>query len=237
MKSWIENSMRKPIHTSLLLGILMIGTSFISNISKPSRLMSEIDPRVSLLDELPQHFTRWTKLQNNVAEIVDPSRQAVLKYLYTETLSASYRNANDVLVMLSIAYGKDQSDGHDVHKPDLCYPAQGFAIIEQNDMVLALDTHRSITVKYMKTQNRSRIEPLIYWTTSGNYLYSNKLQKKLIDINYTKKRLIPDGMVLRVSTIEADSQLAIESITDFVKDWYAAMPEQQRDRYFGIQEQ
>lgn len=229
--------MRKPIHTSLLLGILMIGTSFISNISKPLRLMSDIYPRVSLADELPQHFTRWKKLQNNVAEVVDPSRQAVLKYLYTETLSASYSNANDGFVMLSIAYGKDQSDGHDVHKPDLCYPAQGFTIIEQHEILLVLDKQRTIFVKYLKTKNGSRIEPLIYWTTSGNYLYRNKLQKKVIDYKYGKRNLIPDGMILRISTIEDDPEIAMASITDFVKDWYASMPEQQRDRYFGIQEQ
>ena len=59
----------------------------------------------------------------------------------------------------------------------------------------------------------------------------------MIDYKYGKRNLIPDGMILRISTIEDDPEIAMASITDFVKDWYASMPEQQRDRYFGIQEQ
>jgi EpsI family protein len=135
--------------------------------------------------------------------------------------------------MLSIAYGKDQSDGHDVHKPDLCYPAQGFTVIEQRELPIVLDAHRKIIVKYMKTQKGQRVEPLVYWTTAGNFVYRTKLQKKIIGFRYSRKNLIPDGMVIRISTLEDDSAVALELISNFIQDFYNSMPEEQRSRYFG----
>lgn len=234
MRSWFSKCMQKSLkRTVMLLAILMVVTSVFANMAKPTRLMSEIYPREKLANEIPLLFSRWEKQQTNIAEVVDPTQQAVLKYLYTETLSASYINANKGLVMLSIAYGKDQRDGNDVHQPDLCYPAQGFTVIEQRELPLVLDANRSIVVKYMKTQKGQRIEPLIYWTTLGDAVYRGKLQKKIIDFKYSRDNLIPDGMIVRVSTIEEDSAIAMASITDFVTDWYASMPEQQRKRYFG----
>jgi EpsI family protein len=135
--------------------------------------------------------------------------------------------------MLSLAYGKDQSDGHSVHQPSICYPAQGFTIINERDIRLTLDKHRQLIVHYMYTQNGQRIEPLIYWATAGDFLYEGTLQRKLVEFKYSETNLIPDGMILRVSTIEQDPNTAINSMVAFVKDWYASMPEQQRSRYFG----
>lgn len=225
--------MRPLSRTGILLATLMIGASIIAYIAKPTRYMAEIYPRERLTVEIPKEFKHWKKLQTEVAAVVDPTQLAVLNYLYTETFSANYVDTSNHIIMLSVAYGKDQSDGHDVHKPDLCYPAQGFTVIEQRELPLAIDTHRSIIVQYMKTQRDQRIEPLIYWTTVGNYLYRNRMQKKLIAFKYSRDNLIPDGMIIRVSTLEKDSTVALATLTDFVKDWYEAMSEQQRKRYFG----
>jgi EpsI family protein len=219
--------------TGILLAVFMIGASIISSIAKPTRYLADISPRARLSDEIPNVFKRWKKLPTDVVTVLDPTQQAVLEYLYTETLAANYVNTSNQLVMLSIAYGKDQSLGHEVHKPSLCYPAQGFTVIEEREIPLTLDTHRSIIVRYMKTQKGQRIEPLIYWTTAGDFIYRNRMQQKLIGFKYSRDNLIPDGMIVRASTLENDPAVALTSITDFVQDWYESMPEQQRRRYFG----
>jgi EpsI family protein len=225
--------MSRPIRAGILMAVLMSTTSLFAYSARPTRLLADVSPRAALAEELPKEFKRWRKLPARVAVVSDPTRQAVLNYLYSETLAANYVDANDRLAMLSIAYGKDQSDGHDVHKPDLCYPAQGFRVIDERDLLLPLDERRGIVVRYMTTQNGERVEPLIFWTTVGDFQYRNKLEKKLIGIRYSAANLIPDGMVLRVSTLERDPEVALAVLTDFVQDWYEAMPEQRRSRYFG----
>jgi EpsI family protein len=225
--------MSPPIRAGILIGVLMGTASLLAYSARPTRLLADVSPRAALAEELPREFTRWRKLQERVAMVADPTQQAVLDYLYSETLSANYVDDNGRLAMLSIAYGKDQSDGHDVHKPDLCYPAQGFRVIEQRDLLVPLDQRRGIVVRYMATQKGERVEPLIFWTTVGDFLYRNKLEKKLVGIRYSAANLIPDGMVLRVSTLEQNPAVAVHVLIDFVTDWYGSLPERQRGRYFG----
>lgn len=214
--------------------LLIVTAAVCTYFLKPTRYFADAYPRATLASEIPIQIGHWKRLEINVAPVVDPTRQKVINYLYSETLSASYVNDQKQLIMLSLAYGKDQSDGREVHKPELCYPAQGFTILDQRDEMVDIDSHHRIRVKYMKTQNGERIEPLIYWTTAGDYLYQSKIQKKLIALkHYSPIKLIPDGMVLRVSTIEPDGILALDNMSNFVKNWHASMPAAQKKRYFG----
>lgn len=225
--------MKFQTHKIVALTCLMVLAAVVAHVAKPTQLMAQVYPREPLVSEVPQTFRHWSLSPTNVAAVVDPTQQSVLEYLYAETLGANYVNAKHQVVMLSLAYGKVQSDGSDVHKPDLCYPAQGFRILEEKNFPLALDANRTISVRYLKTQNGSRVEPLLYWTTAGDYLYQSKIQKKLIGFKYSRDNLIPDGLVLRVSTIDTDSAAAIDLLSNFIKEWYTSMPETKRVRYFG----
>lgn len=218
---------------SILLGILMCTVSVLAYTAKPTKLLANFAEREPLVKEMSVQIHGWREQLADTAFVVDPTQLEVLNYLYSETFSANYSDSANSSIMLSIAYGKDQSDGRDVHKPDLCYPAQGFAVIEARDVQVALDDRRSIVVRYMKTQKGQRIEPLIYWTTAGNYLYQNKLEKKLVAFKYSTHNLIPDGMVVRVSMLQKAPEADLNTLVAFVKDWYTSLPEAQRGRFFG----
>ncbi len=219
-------------HSSLLIGILAVLASAVAYSLRPSLLMADAYPRMPLALEMPTVLQRWQKVSNDIA-VVDPTQEAVLEYLYAETFAATYRDHNNHLVMLSVAYGRDQSDGHEVHKPDLCYPAQGFSILESTPVNLKIGADYSISAKYLKTVKGDRPEPLLYWTTVGNRTYQGKLEKKRIGFEYALKNLIPDGLVVRVSTIENDEEEAKRFMNDFVSDWYAGASEASRQRFFG----
>lgn len=219
-------------HRSLLIGTLAVVASLTAYALRPNILMAEAYPRKPLAIEVPSVLQHWQKVSNDVA-VVDPTQEAVLNYLYAETFAATYRDANNHLVMLSVAYGRDQGDGHDVHKPDLCYPAQGFSILEASSLNLAVGTEYSINAQYLKTRKGNRPEPLIYWTTAGDRIYQGKLGKKRVAFEYSLKNMIPDGLVIRVSTIEEDEELAKRLISDFVRDWYASSSEESLRRFFG----
>lgn len=219
-------------HRSLLISILAVLASVVAYALRPNILMADAYSRKPLAIEIPTALQRWQKVSDDVA-VVDPTQEAVLNYLYAETFAATYRDARNHLVMLSVAYGRDQGDGHDVHKPDLCYPSQGFSILESNSINLAVGTEYSIIAQYLKTRKGNRPEPLIYWTTAGDRIYQGRLGKKRIAFEYSLKNLIPDGLVIRVSTIEEDEALAKRLISDFVSDWYAISSDEGRRRFFG----
>ena len=216
-----------------LFMLLMFIVSGIANYARPTKYLAQSHPRALLATEIPDKINGWIKAPSYQDMIIDPEQQVVLDYLYADLINASYVNTNNNLVMLSIAYGKDQSDGHDVHKPELCYPAQGFTRLEERDIPIVLDPHRSVMVHYMKMQRGQRTEPLYYWTLAGDYVYRSKWKKRLIAFRYSLDNLIPDGMIIRVSILENNNAIAQDTLTNFVINWYASLTENQRTRYFG----
>lgn len=222
--------MSMPLRSIVIL-LLMLVTAAMAFSMRATVLMADAYPRRPISDDIPV-FQRWEKVSNDVA-VVDPTQEAVLNYLYSETFAATYRNADDRRVMLSIAYGRDQSDGHDVHKPDLCYPAQGFSIIDSHITDLELSSDYSINVKYLNTRKANRLEPLFYWTTIGNRIYQGKVGKKRAAFEYSLQNLIPDGLIVRVSTIGEDEDSAKRLMRDFVSDWYSSSSNEGLLRFFG----
>ena len=105
--------------------------------------------------------------------------------------------------MLALAYGKDQRDAMQVHYPEVCYPAQGFALQEKQIGTLATE-RGAIPVTRILTNLGQRIEPVTYWTTVGDRVVQTGLQKKLAEMSYGLSGKIPDGMLIRVSSIDTE---------------------------------
>ena len=96
----------------------------------PRLKLADQGPTISLEAMIPKQFGEW-KLEGTIASlIVSPDVQALLDKIYNQTLSRTYINPKGERIMLSIAYGGDQSDTMAVHKPEVCYPAQGFQILK-----------------------------------------------------------------------------------------------------------
>jgi len=51
-----------------------------------------------------------------------------LDKLYSQILNRVYVNATGYRIMLLLAYGSDQHGSLQADKPEVCYPAQGFAL-------------------------------------------------------------------------------------------------------------
>jgi EpsI family protein len=56
------------------------------------------------------------------------STQKLRDELYSQFLNRVYVNATGYRIMLLLAYGSDQHGSLQADKPEVCYPAQGFAL-------------------------------------------------------------------------------------------------------------
>ena len=70
-----------------------------------------------------------TGAQGQATDIQIRAKEAIINKIYNQTLTRTYINPRGDRIMLSIAYGRDQSDALQMHKPELCYPAQGFRLL------------------------------------------------------------------------------------------------------------
>lgn len=216
---------------NLLIGVLLI-TGFWGGFAlKPTKHITTQGSKINLEEMIPKEFSGW-KIDETVVPLqVSPDRVALLNKLYNQTLSRTYKNENGEIVMLSIAYGGDQSDAMQVHKPEVCYVAQGFQI--ESVEIDSLDTgYGLIPVKRLFAQMGQRYEPITYWITIGDTVAVNSLKWKLQQLKYGLTGNVPDGLLFRISSIgQKENAYALQN--NFTQLLMKSLTPEDRKRLIG----
>ena len=210
----------------------MLAASGLTLALNPTQKISTQGPHVDLKTMIPHTFGEWREEQNRSIQIVDPQEQEMIDKIYTQTLSRTYINAKGYRVMLSMAYGDDQRDGMQMHYPEVCYPAQGFVL--QDKKIGTLTTiNGSIPVTRILVNLGQRNEPVTYWTTVGDRVFQGGIQKKLTEMSYGLNGQIPDGMLIRVSSIDYDVSSAFKIQAEFAAQMLASITPEFRKKLIG----
>jgi EpsI family protein len=223
MNIWLRN---------FTLLALMLATSGLTLALHPTHKISEQGPAIDLEVMIPRTFDKWREEPSRSVQIVDPQQKEMIDKIYTQTLSRTYVNADGYRIMLSMAYGDDQRDGMQMHYPEICYPAQGFVLQDRQNGSLAT-ANGSIPVTRILTNLGQRNEPVTYWTTVGDHVFQGNIQKKLAEMRYGLDGKIPDGMLIRVSSIDAKTSGAYEMQNQFANQMLNALTPEHRKRLIG----
>lgn len=167
-----------------------------------------------------------------MALALKPTNRVADAKIYNQTLSRTYVNSQGGRIMLSIAYGGDQSDSMAVHKPEVCYPAQGFQILKNKAGIFSTG-EGDIPVKRLVAKQGPRIEPITYWTTVGDTVAVSGIKWKLQQMKYGLTGSIPDGLLFRISSIPADESAAYRNQDDFTRALIGAMTPEGKQRIIG----
>jgi EpsI family protein len=136
--------------------------------------------------------------------------------------------------MLSIAYGEDQRDSVQLHYPEVCYPAQGFQVLSNRKGELQAQGGK-IPVRRLETRlEQQRLEPVTYWTMIGKQAVLGGMDKKLAEMHFGLRGEIPDGLLFRVSSIDANTERAFASQNQFVENLLVAVDPVVRQRISGL---
>ena len=200
---------------ALLVLLLALVTLAGAQAWRPTRHLSDTRPKVELETMFPKSFGDWVVDTRMPVQLVSPDTQAMLNKLYNQTLSRTYINAKGDRIMLSVAYGGDQSDGTRAHNPEVCYPAQGFQINGKQSAVLSIN-NRPLRVRQLVAQQGGRIEPISYWITIGDQVTLTGTELKLVQLSYSTRGVIPDGMLVRISSIDSNAAKAYLLHQDFI---------------------
>jgi EpsI family protein len=200
---------------------------------RPTERLAEIKTPIVLDKQVPESFGEW-RLDRSIRPVLpDPSLQAQLDVLYSQTLARTYVNNQGQRVMLSIAYGSDQSnEATAVHRPEFCYSAQGFRIEGVGKGSVGIGSTQ-VPVARLVARLGQRIEPITYWVTLDEAATLPGLGRKLQQIRYGLQGQIPDGMLVRVSTVSPVINESFAIQQRFLEQLHAAVPAAVRARYFG----
>ncbi|HEY0841836.1 exosortase-associated protein EpsI, B-type [Methylotenera sp.] len=219
--------------TPVVICLLMISAMALGFVLKPHQRMADELPPLSLTMAIPERFSGWSIDKNIVPVSQSADVQAKLDEIYSQTLARTYINTQGQRIMLSIAYGADQSgDGNQVHRPEFCYTAQGFQLL--SNIIGNLKTqYGTLPVRRLLAVQGPRNEPITYWVTVGDKATLPGISRKLKQLAYGLTGTVPDGMLVRVSSIDSDSANAYKLQEKFIQDLLQAMPTQDRARVAG----
>ena len=217
---------------AMLVAVLMCATAAFAYVARPTVHLADTLGKPDLETLFPKNFGTWRIDVRSPIILPAPDVQAKLDTIYNQVLSRSYVNDAGQRIMLSVAYGGDQSDGTRAHRPEVCYPAQGFQIVA-NKVVTAHVAGRAIPARVLMTRLGVREEPITYWVTVGDRVTTSGTEQKLAQISFGMRGVVPDGMLIRVSSIDPDRDHALALQAEFIARLGEAVPEAQRDRVFG----
>jgi EpsI family protein len=218
---------------AVVAALVMCLASGLAVVAKPTAKVADRGPRIVLETLFPASFGDWRLDVSQPVILPSPDTQELLDRLYNQTLARTYVNGLGERVMLSVAYGGDQSDNMAVHRPEVCYPAQGFEVLKSMDTALRLGD-RTVPVRRLLTRLGGRVEPITYWVTVGDRVPGlSGFGQKLAQLTYGLRGSIPDGMLVRVSSIDRQESTAYALHARFLEELTASIPDGGKDRVLG----
>ncbi len=218
---------------SLWIAALMVLASIGAVLARPTVKAADEEPPISLEQMIPKQFGDWHEEPQRYMQVVNPQTQELLDKLYSQILSRVYINSAGYRIMLSLAYGSNQRGSLQAHKPEVCYPAQGFTI-DRNEAGQFTSQFGEVPVRRLAGHLGARYEPVTYWFTVGDKAVQGATQKKLVELRFGLTGRIPDGLLYRVSSIDRDAQRAYQLQDQFTSQLLDAVSPADRRRLTGL---
>ena len=222
-----------PIRIRAFVALILMLAAFAgAQAWRPTQHLADMLPKVDLETMFPKAFGNWAIDARMPLQLISPDTQAALNRIYNQTLSRVYVNHDGERIMLSVAYGGDQSDATSAHRPEGCYPGQGFEISASSTVQLTT-AFQPLRVRRLVARLGGRVEPITYWIVVGEKVAVTGTEQKLEQLSYSVAGMIPDGMLVRVSSIDANSKHAYEVQRQFVDELVSSLQPDVRAQMVG----
>jgi len=186
---------------TLLVSSMLVAASAMAFLATP-KLIERQDWPV-LENTIPQRFGVWRALPNPLVQVslsTDPETD--INQPYDQTVMRSYQDDQGHIIQVAVAWGKRQRQEVKIHRPELCYPAQGMAVQSLTDVNFPLTSisQQPVIGKRMVTKDHSGGTELVsYWIRIGNVYSSSAWQTRMHILKEGLAGHVTDGMLVRVS--------------------------------------
>jgi len=220
------------LRRSFIASAVMLASAGAAQVLKPQPETGP--PRFGKLEDmLPLRFGAWRVDEYASGGVVNPSTEEMLNTLYADTLSRAYVNAEGQRIMLSLAYGRHQSRDLQVHKPEVCYVAQGFQLLSSAKSSVPT-TFGDLPAMRLVAKMGGRNEPVTYWIRIGDKVIRGWWEQNQARVEYGLRGLVPDGLLVRVSSIGSDNALSFQLQDRFLADMLTAVSPMNRPMFIGV---
>jgi EpsI family protein len=222
-----------------LASIAIVATAILSQVLTPKQLMARTSTAPRLEEVIPRQFGVWRVVPEiSPIEPTDPEAyyqaDPLSSKVYTQEVSRGYTDGHGNIVMLLVAYGPVQNYRLKAHRPEICYTANGFRVSGKTETSVQFrDDKPPIRVARLIAERESRFEPITYWMRVGNDISNSAIDHQLSRLKYGLKGMIPDGALVRISTINLPEDASFKLQDEFIHDLLAAVPPQELGFFTG----
>ncbi|WP_331010277.1 exosortase-associated protein EpsI, V-type [Sphingomonas sp.] len=194
-----------------LVGGTILAAAAAATALSPKRLLAA--PPEGLLERaIPNQIGPYRYV--TASGLVVPPQDELSERIYDAVLTRVYSaGPTGPGIMLLIAYGSAQDAGLQVHRPEVCYPAAGYAIRETGYEPLTGVPGAEAT--YLSVERGDRSEQVYYWTRIGNTFPKDQWTEKLAIFNANVRGGMPDGVLVRVSVLSPSRTESLAPVATF----------------------
>ncbi len=218
---------------SLLVLAIMIGSTATGIAIRPERKSADGATPFHLESIVPVAFGDWRLDPEEIPILPSPELQAAIDKTYEQTIDRTYIDSHGRRIMLSIAFSGHYDKGMQWHQPEHCYPSQGFTIDAPSVPVQVRTSTGPIDAVQLVARRGPRIEPITYWFVLGDRQVRFGTDMRWHQVLNGLFGTIPDGLLIRVSSIDSDIPQAFSQQESFAADLVANIRRSDRHRFLG----
>jgi EpsI family protein len=223
----------------ILVSIALLGSAILAEVLAPRELMARASASLDLQTVIPKQFGTWTLVPDrSPVTPADPEGYVetdAYSRIYSQEVGRTYTDGHGNIVMLMVAYGPVQNSRLKAHRPEMCYTAAGFRVSKKTDATVSYrNDAQPIKVTRVIAERESRFEPISYWMRVGNDITTGVVDRQLVRIKYGLRGIIPDGALVRVSTIGIPTEASYRLQDQFIRDLLAAVAPADRKFFTGV---
>jgi EpsI family protein len=162
-----------------------------------------IDQKPASLDSLvPKKIGPWQLMPDPRIQVsLSTGEETTRDQPYDDQILRTYVDDQGHEIMLAVAYGSRQRQEVKIHRPELCYPAQGWQLksIEPTTFDIANAQGPVIAGHRMVVRNGRLDEAVSYWIRIGSTYSSSAWRTRWVIIQEGMSGRMSDGVLVRLS--------------------------------------
>ncbi len=183
-------------------------------------------------DLVPPQIGAWHSVNRDGIVVAQDEESAPVDG-YDQVLTRTYDASGRPTIMLLLAYGSTQGGSLQLHRPETCYPGQGFALRSFDETRLDLGDRTDIAARRFTAMRDDRVERVVYWTRVAQQFPLSTTELYVAILSAVIRGVVPDGFLVRFSTIETDNAIADAAIDQFAAQMLASVSPRGRELLVG----
>jgi len=208
----------------LLLGLLFCSAAGAAAWRTPTKHVDYLGSG-KLEDIVPKTIGPW-KFAAASGLVVPPDDQ-LERAIYSQTLTRVYSDGeNDIMLLL--AQSGSETGILQIHRPETCYTAAGYHISPVTPHPVAVGS-AVIPANSMDATTDGYTEHVLYWTRIGDEMPASWREQRIAVAEQNLRGLLPDAILVRISTVSSDSAAAWKMIDAFTRALILSVRPERRD--------